>query len=464
VYNTHIATKNNSKHPVLVQNGNKKNLFYNVVVYFSCMMIRQLFFVIGLLYSYAFAQILVEPPYGHSYGIRKATPAKLFMFFGPITKFDDPEGIASVKMKSRDNPNTIDDDDEVVVYGVNSGRHQLIYNTSMWTLGIYGSKGSGQDQFLFPQGIAIDPDGNVYVADYGNNRIVHLCNPKKEVHWVNSFNGKNPGDPGLNGPKQVALDDKGRIVVSDSGNSRLVVFEASGKVAQTIPLNRSLPMFEQGPVCLSVADGADEWSFFRSEHVIFCADKKGRRLWKIGFNGVVDKTVILPGDFCAGYAATDYYHNVWITDKIHNCILKFDHNLDFLEFYGSFGEGKDQFVEPRGITIWKRYGQVFIAEKTGAQYFWVGSECKASHLKQNNGSSYTLSLTLPEYSYASLFTVGKDTSWVFNRWMAFAGKAVLPFEDRKKIIIQGKQLFLRIEPTYSSFTYTKTDYPITIDK
>ena len=146
------------------------------------------------------SQSLVEPPYLHSYGIRKATPAKLFMFFGPITQFDDPEGLATAKMKSRDDPKTIQDDDEVVVYGVNSGRNQLIYNTSMWTLGLYGSKGSGDNQFLSPRGVAIDENGNVYVVDSGNNRVVQLFNPKKEVRWVHAFTGKSATDPGLLAP------------------------------------------------------------------------------------------------------------------------------------------------------------------------------------------------------------------------------------------------------------------------
>jgi DNA-binding beta-propeller fold protein YncE len=38
-------------------------------------------------------------------------------------------------------------------------------------LGSWGSKGSGNGQFLNPQGIVVDPNGNIYVNDYGNDRI-----------------------------------------------------------------------------------------------------------------------------------------------------------------------------------------------------------------------------------------------------------------------------------------------------
>jgi DNA-binding beta-propeller fold protein YncE len=409
------------------------------------------------------SQSLVEPPYLHSYGIRKATPAKLFMFFGPITKFDDPQGIATAKMKSRDDPKTMQDDDEVVVYGVNAGRNQIIYNTSMWMLALYGSKGSGDNQFLSPRGIAIDENGNVYVVDSGNNRIVHLFNPKKEVRWVHAFTGRSATDPGLLAPSQAALDRAGRIYITDTGNRRIVVFSPDGKVCQVFPASNSY-QFEQGPSMLAVADGSDPRSFFHADRIIFCADKGGARLWKLGFNGTVEKQVSLPEGHRAGYAAVDYYHNLWVTDRDRHCILKYDHNLELLDIFGSYGEGKNQFVEPRGIAIWKRFGQTFVAERHGAQYFWIGTDCSGKNLRKIRDNNYTLSLTLTEYSFVSLYSAAeKDTSWLFRRWMAVAGRPSFPFSDEKQLLAKGR-VFLRVEPTYSSYSFYKWDYPVTVEK
>jgi sugar lactone lactonase YvrE len=409
-------------------------------------------------------QSLVDPPYLHTYGIRRATPTKLFMFFGPLTSFDDPQGIAAAKMKSRDDPKTEDDDDELVVYGVNSGKNQLIYNTSMWTLGLYGKKGSGKDQFLSPRGIAIDADGNVYVADCGNGRVVHLFNPKAEVGWVESFTGKNETDPGLISPRQVALDRDGRLYVTDPGNRRIAVFASGGRISQVIPPPGRF-QFEAGPEMLAVADGTDEWSFFRRDRFVFCSDQDGRRLWKIGFDGQVIKRVDLPAGHRAGYAAVDYFNNLWITDKENHCVLKYDHDLELLDLFGSFGTGKNQFVEPRGIAIWKRYGQTFIAEKKGAQYSWIGTECKEKSLRATGDNNYTLSLAVTEYSYVSLFNaLAKDTFWVFKRRLIFAGAHPLNFRGDTAVMGGTAQLYLRIEPTYSSFKYYKWDYPIAVGR
>jgi hypothetical protein len=30
--------------------------------------------------------------------------------------------------------------------------------------------------------------------------------------------------------------------------------------------------------------------------------------------------------------------------------------------------------EPRGITLWRRFGQIFITERAGAHYFWIGTD------------------------------------------------------------------------------------------
>jgi hypothetical protein len=147
-----------------------------------------------------------------------------------------------------------------------------------------------------------------------------------------------------------------------------------------------------------------------------------------------------------------------------HCILKYDHDLNLLDVFGSFGDGSKQFVEPRGIAIWKRFGQTFVAEKHGAQYYWVGTDCTAKNLRKIRDNNYTLSLTLTEYSFVSVYSPAADTVWMVRKLMANPGASTVPIVDVNGLISGGKPVFLRVEPTYSSYTYFKQEYPITVNK
>lgn len=408
------------------------------------------------------SQSLVFPPYGHSYGIRKAKPAHLFMLLGPRTAFDDPQGLTTTRLEMWEDTTTKNDDDEVVVYGINSARHEIIYNTSMFTLSLYGEKGNGIDQFYFPKGIAAEPKGNVFIADSGNNRVVHLYNPRKRLQWKNSFNGKSVNDSGLKGPSRISLDEDCNVYVNDPGNRRLVVFSKDGALIRTIP-EPGKYLFDDGPTALVVADGKAHWSKFGYERVIFCADKKGTRLWKMNLDGSDAIKTNLPEKYHASYAAIDYYHNIWITDTYNHCILKYDHNLQLLDIFGRYGTDDNQFVEPRGIAIYKRFGQVFVAEKKGAQYYWIGTELKKSELKKISPERYALTLNATEFSFVSLFsTSDEDTTFFINKRFIVPGTHQVSFFD-KYLKLKNNHLTLKIEPTYSSYTYNAWYYPVTVN-
>jgi hypothetical protein len=333
----------------------------------------------------------------------------------------------------------------------------------MWTLGLYGKKGSGKDQFLAPKGIAADGNGNVYVADSGNNRIVRLFNPKSKLQWKGAFNGASANDLGLNGPSRVGIDEEVNVYVTDPGNRRLVVFDSAGNVLRAIPAPPGAWKFVDGPTALAVADGSAQWSCYAGEKAIFCADSSGTRVWKIGFDGTLCACANLPAGHAADYGAVDYFHNYWVTDTRSHCVLKFDHNLKLLDIFGSYGSGDNQFVEPRGITIFKKYGQTFIAEKKGAQYFWVGTDLKKASLVKKGEGGYSIFIKATDYSFASLFSAIKtDTVTYFKRRRIQSDSAIINFTLQEKTGIREQGLTLKLEPTYSSFSYNAWCYPIGI--
>ncbi|NIP86573.1 MAG: 6-bladed beta-propeller, partial [Planctomycetales bacterium] len=101
----------------------------------------------------------------------------------------------------------------------------------------WGSAGSGPGQFQEPWGIAVSDAGRVYVADTWNHRVQVFDLEGNLLSSWGSFmdtQGQADAEPGVFwGPRDVALDDDGRVYVADTGNKRVQVFSPEGEfVAQ----------------------------------------------------------------------------------------------------------------------------------------------------------------------------------------------------------------------------------------
>jgi tripartite motif-containing protein 71 len=83
-----------------------------------------------------------------------------------------------------------------------------------------GTVGSSTNMLYWPNGIFVDLQFNLYVADFGNNRI-QFFQPNQLNATTVAGNGA-PGTITLSGPLDIVLDADGYLFIVDFGNNRVV--------------------------------------------------------------------------------------------------------------------------------------------------------------------------------------------------------------------------------------------------
>ena len=151
----------------------------------------------------------------------------------------------------------------------------MTYNYDYWTRVIYtpapyvpdgtvqgaslSYEGAPLKAFSSPQDLCVAPDGTVYIADTGNNRIVVLDGELKNVvRVIDSFELDGVRDT-FSSPYGVAVSLKGLIYIADSLNRRIVILNADGSLASVVrdPKSEVLEdgfVFTPLKVCVDYAD------------------------------------------------------------------------------------------------------------------------------------------------------------------------------------------------------------------
>ena len=127
---------------------------------------------------------------------------------GGAARFLSPQGIAV--------------DDQGNVYVAEQVPQQIdSFNPSNF-LGSFAALGTGQ--FNSPVGMAVDSSGNVYVADTAYNRVDRF-NPTNVAGTFTTFGSLGSGIGQFHNPNAVAIDSTGNVYVADSLNDRIAIFD-----------------------------------------------------------------------------------------------------------------------------------------------------------------------------------------------------------------------------------------------
>jgi DNA-binding beta-propeller fold protein YncE len=122
--------------------------------------------------------------------------------------------------------------------GIALDRQENVYVTDEWLnrvsvfdkdgnfLRDWGMSGSDDGEFNGPSGIAIDPQDVLYIVDSRNHRVQKLT---KEGRFLSTWGSLGSGKGQLNAPWGITLDQPGNVYVADHKNHRVQKFTPDGQ-------------------------------------------------------------------------------------------------------------------------------------------------------------------------------------------------------------------------------------------
>src|SRR5271157_3160449 len=207
------------------------------------------------------------------------------------------------------------------------------------TLGFAGDGGPATSASLWgPSAVAVDSAGNLYIADYGNNRIRKVTAGTITTVAGNGYGGYS-GDGGpatsalLYGPEGLALDSAGNLYIADTYNNR--IRRVSGGTITTVAGNGNQGSSGDGGPATSASLTLPSGVAVDSAANLYIADAGNGRVRKVSWGTITtvagNGALAFSGDggpatsaslYTPEGVALDSAGNLYIADLGHNRIRR----------------------------------------------------------------------------------------------------------------------------------------------
>ena len=216
---------------------------------------------------------------------------------------------------------------------------------------------SGSKHFDGPQGVAVDDQGNIYVADTSNNRIQKLGSDGRVLA---EWGGRGTGPGQFIRPTGVAVDRQRNIYVADTSNHRIQKLGPDGLLLAQWGSNGSGPGQFLYPSGVAVDTKGVIYVADRNNHSIQKLSPQGEPLARWGTMGSG------PGQFSYPWGvAVDGQGNVYVADKDNDRVQKLSSDGELLATWGTEGHAPGQFALPAGVAVdWA--GNIYVTDASKA--------------------------------------------------------------------------------------------------
>jgi YD repeat-containing protein len=219
----------------------------------------------------------------------------------------------------------------------------------------FGADRGGHGKFNWPEGVAVDGKGNVWVADTYNNRVQEFS---ASGEYLSQFGSWGTGNGQMEYPKSVAVDGKGNVWIVDSGANRVEEFsEAGAYIAKFGSEGTGNGQFKS-PEGLVLDSKGNVWVVDSGNNRVQEFTEAGVYVKQFGSEGTGNGQFKAPRRI-----AVDSKANVWVSDGTNCRVQEFNEKGEYLAQFGSYGSGNGQFSEPQGVVI-DASGNIWVADES----------------------------------------------------------------------------------------------------
>jgi streptogramin lyase len=149
------------------------------------------------------------------------------------------------------------------VHRGNKGQQVLKFSPDgkvLLRLGKAGVAGAGPDEFNAPSAVVTAPNGDIFVADgHGRDTNARIVKFSGNGKFIRTWGKKGSGPGEIDIPHAIAMDSQGRLFVGDRNNNRIQIFDQDGKyLAEWKQFSRPSGVFIDKNDIIYVADSESE--------------------------------------------------------------------------------------------------------------------------------------------------------------------------------------------------------------